>query len=455
MTITKTQEQWSARAPFLLATIGAAVGLGNIWRFPFIAGQNGGGAFVIIYLGFVFLIGIPIVMAEISIGRRGQLSTVSTMRKLAAEENKQPYWQLIGWLSILIPFLGLSYYSVVVGWSIEYIGKSALNSFQGFSREDSQASFQDMLDSPIRMLLTHTIFITIVVFVVGRGVRKGIESFSKFIMPLLFILLLGMVGNAIATADIKSGLQFLFTPDFSKITPAAIATALGQAFFSIAIGVGVLMTYGSYMPKNFSIPASAIIIVLADTLVAILAGIAIFPAVFQYGLDPAGGPSLIFVTLPITFGQMPGGHLFGLLFFIMLFFAAFTTAIGMLEPIVSWLNDSGLKRSIMAIWSGGAAWLVGILSILSFNVWKDFKPLSFVPMLKDKTIFDLLDFLLANFMLPLNGLLIALFAGWVMSPSSTFEELALQKRWMYDCWQFSIRYVAPVAICLIFITSLN
>lgn len=455
MATTGIQEQWSSRAPFLLATIGAAVGLGNLWRFPFIVGQGGGGAFVLVYLGFVLLIGIPVVMAELCIGRRGQSSPVSTMRKLAAEENRHPRWQLIGWLSIFIPLLGLSYYSVVVGWSIDYIGKAALNSFQGFSAEDSQASFQEMLDSPLRMLITHTLFIAAVVFVVSRGVRKGIEGFSKFMMPMLFLLLLIMVLNAIFNADIKSGLAFLFTPDFSKLTPAVVAMALGQVFFSIAVGVGVLMTYGSYIPKNFSLPLSATIIVFADTLIALLAGIAIFPVVFQYGLDPAGGPGLIFVTLPITFGQMPGGHLLGLLFFIMLFFAAFTTAIGMLEPIVAWFKDSGLKRSLMAIWSGGAAWFIGIFSILSFNVWKDFKPFSFVPLLQDKAIFDLLDFLIANFMLPLNGLLIALFAGWMMLPSSTFEELALQRKWLYDCWQFSIRYVAPIAICLIFITSLN
>ena len=449
------KEQWSSHGLFLLATIGAAVGLGNLWRFPFIAGQSGGGAFVIVYLAFVLLIGIPIVMAELSIGRRGQLSPISTMRKLAAEEGRSPHWQLVGWLSIFIPLLGLSYYSVVVGWSIDYIGKAALNSFQGFSGEDSQASFQSLLDSPLRMLIMHTLFIAAVVLVVGRGIQKGIEQLSKFMMPMLFLLLLLMVVNAIFNGDIKSGLHFLFTPDFSKLTPAAIAMALGQAFFSIAVGVGVLMTYGSYMPKNFSVPVSATIIVLADTLVALLAGIAIFPMVFQYGLNPAGGPGLIFVTLPIAFGQMPGGHLIGLLFFIMLFFAAFTTAIGMLEPIVSWFNDSGLKRSIMAIWSGGAAWFIGIFSALSFNVWKDVKLFSFVPLLQDKTIFDLLDFLIANFMLPLNGLLIALFAGWAMLPSSTAEELALQRKWLYRYWQFSIRYVAPVAICLIFITSLS
>ena len=240
---------------------------------------------------------------------------------------------------------------MVVGWSIDYIGKAALNSFQGFSGEDSQASFQSLLDSPLRILIMHTLFIVAVVLVVGRGVQKGIEKLSKFMMPMLFLLLLLMVVNAIFNGDIKSGLHFLFTPDFSKLTPAVIAMALGQAFFSIAVGVGVLMTYGSYMPKNFSVPVSATIIVLSDTLVALLAGIAIFPMVFQYGLNLAGGPGLIFVTLPIA--------------------------------------------------------------------------------------------------------LIALFAGWAMLPSSTAEELALQRKWLYRYWQFSIRYVAPVAICLIFITSLS
>lgn len=455
MTKARVQEQWSSRPAFLLATIGAAVGLGNLWRFPFIAGQSGGGAFVAVYLGFVLLIAIPIIIAELSIGRRGQLSPVSTMRKLAAAENRSPHWQLVGWLSILIPLLGLSYYSVVAGWSMSYIVKAALNGFHGFSSDDSQAAFNGLLASPVQLLIVHTGFIAAVVFVVRLGVRGGIEKLAKFMMPALFLLLLIMAANAILYADIESGLRFLFVPDFSKLTPEIIAMALGQAFFSVAIGVGVLMTYGSYMPKGFSLATSAATIAIADTLVAIIAGIAIFPVVFQYGLDPAGGPGLIFVTLPIAFGQMPGGHLLGLLFFILLFFAAFTTAIGMLEPIVAWFNDSGLKRSIMAFWSGAAAWFVGIFAALSFNLWQDYKPLAFIPLFQDKTIFDLMDFLIANLLLPINGLLIAVFAGWMMAKNSTYEELKLRAQWMYSYWRFAVRYIAPLAICLIFATSLN
>lgn len=449
------QEQWSSPWGFSLAAIGAAVGLGNLWRFPFIAGENGGGAFVIVYVGFVLLIAIPIMIAELGIGRRGQLSPISTMRQLAGAENRSRHWQLIGWLSIFIPLLGLSYYSVVAGWSIDYIGKAAMDSFRGFSVEESKLALDQLQASPVQILIMHTLFIAAVVLVVSRGVRGGIEKLAKFMMPMLFLLLLIMVTNSIFNADIESGLRFLFTPDFSKLTPTAIAMALGQAFFSVAIGVGVLMTYGSYMPKNFSLATSAATIAVVDTLVALLAGIAIFPLVFQYGLDPAGGPGLIFVTLPIAFGQMPGGYLLGLLFFVLLFFAAFTTAVGMLEPIVSWFNDSGLKRSIMAFWSGAAAWLVGICAALSFNLWADYKPLSFIAFFQDKTIFDLMDFLITNLMLPLNGLLIAFFAGWMMSRESTYDELKLQQTWIYNYWRFSIRYVAPLAICLIFITSLN
>lgn len=448
-------EQWSSHSAFLLATIGAAVGLGNLWRFPFIAGQSGGGAFVLVYVGFVFLIGVPIMMAELSIGRRGQRSPILAMRKLAVDENRSPRWQLIGWASIFIPLLGLSYYSVVAGWSIDYIGKAIVNSFNGVTADDSQAAFDQLLGSPIRILIMHTLFVGAVIFIVGRGVRGGIEKLAKFMMPVLFLLLLIMVINSIFNADIKSGLSFLFSPDFSKLTPAVIAMALGQAFFSVAIGVGVMMTYGSYMPKKFSLATSALTIAIADTLVALIAGIATFSVVFQYGMDPAGGPGLIFVTLPVAFGQMPGGHLLGLLFFVLLFFAAFTTAIGMLEPIVSWFNDLGLKRSVMAFWSGAAAWFVGIFAAFSFNLWQDFKPFFFVDLLKDKTIFDLIDFLLSNLMLPLNGLLIALFAGWMMTADSTRRELALQQDWLYNCWRFIVRYIAPLAICLIFVTSVN
>lgn len=455
MAVAKTQETWSSRPAFLLATVGAAVGLGNLWRFPFVAGENGGGAFVLVYLACVILLGIPIMMAELSIGRRGGQSPVSTVRKLSADEGANSKWQIVGWLSIGIPLIGLSYYSVVAGWAIDYVAKGALNSFQGFDGGQSEQTFNSLLASPLHLVMLHTLFIGGAVFVVSRGVHGGIERISKFMMPSLFLLLIIMVINSIVAADIEAGLKFLFSPDFSKLTPATLVIALGQAFFSVAIGVGVLMTYGSYMPRKFSLTTSAATIALADTCVAILAGLAIFPVVFQYGLNPGGGPGLIFVTLPVAFGQMPGGHILGLLFFLLLFFAAFSTAIGMLEPIVSWFSDRGLSRPKMAMVSGGAAWFMGLAAVLSFNLWSGVRLLPGIPLVSEKDIFELLDFIISNLMLPLNALLIAVFAGWVMSRQSTLDELQVTDNWAYKYWRFSIRYIAPVAIAIICYSSMS
>ncbi len=450
----KSSVTWSSKPAFLLATVGAAVGLGNLWRFPFVAGENGGGAFVLVYLGCVLMLGVPIMMAELSIGRRGGGSPLSTMRKLSREEGVSPKWQIVGWLSVVIPLIGLSYYSVVAGWAIDYVAKAAMNSFQGFDGSQSEQTFNRLLASPLNLILLHTLFISGAVFVVSRGIHGGIERISKIMMPTLFLLLIIMVINSAVAADMEAGLKFLFSPDFSKLTPATFVLALGQAFFSVAIGVGVLMTYGSYMPKSFSLTTSAATIALADTAVAILAGLAIFPVVFQYGLNPGGGPGLIFVTLPVAFGQMPGGHILGLLFFVLLFFAAFSTAIGMLEPIVSWFSDRGMNRPIMAIVSGATAWFMGLAAVLSFNLWSDVRLLSIFPLLAEKDIFELIDFLISNLMLPLNALLIAVFSGWIMSRSSTLNELQLTDNWGYKFWRFSIRYIAPIAIGVICYTSI-
>ncbi len=450
----KSHDTWSSKPAFLLATVGAAVGLGNLWRFPFVAGENGGGAFVLVYLACVLLLGIPIMMAELAIGRRGGRSPLSTMRKLSTDEGASRRWQVIGWLSIGIPLIGLSYYSVVAGWAIDYVAKAAMNSFHGFDGNQSEQTFNRLLASPINLVLLHTLFIGGAVFVVSRGIHGGIERISKIMMPTLFLLLIIMVINSVVAADIEAGLKFLFAPDFSKLTPATLVIALGQAFFSVAIGVGVLMTYGSYMPKNYSLSTSAATIALADTCVAMLAGLAIFPVVFQYGLNPGGGPGLIFVTLPVAFGQMPGGHILGFLFFVLLFFAAFSTAIGMLEPIVSWFSDRGMSRPKMAVVSGATAWFMGLAAVLSFNIWSEVRLLSVIPLLAEKDIFELIDFIISNLMLPLNALLIALFAGWVLSKSSTLEELQLPDNWSYRYWRFSIRYIAPVAIGIICYSSI-
>ena len=456
MTQASVHEHWSSRSAFVLAAVGAAVGLGNIWRFPFIAGQNGGGAFVLLYIGFVLLLGIPIIMGELAMGRRGQLSAVATMSKLAREDNRSQGWQVIGWLSILIPLVGLTYYSVVAGWAIDYVFEAASGSFKGFDGEGSSSFFGELLASPTRMLFWHTMYIGITVFVVARGVRRGLERSVKVMMPALFVILFGMVVYAAFSADFIGGLKFLFSPDFSKITLPVVLMALGQALFSLAVGVGAMITYGAYLPKNISLPWAGVVIGLADTLVAILAGLAIFPLVLQYGLDPGEGPGLIFVTLPVAFGQMPGGTIVGSMFFVLLTFAALTSSIGMLEPVVSWLEEHrGFKRPVMAGLAGLAAWVVGIVIVLSFNLWGDIRPLGMFEFFAEKSIFDVVDFFVANVALPLNAFLIAVFAGWMMSKSSTLQELGLPDGIRYAYWRFILRYVAPVAFGAIFYTSLN
>ena len=440
----------------MLATIGAAVGLGNLWRFPYIVGQNGGAAFVLIYVGFVLLLGLPVMMAELAMGRRGGGSPVASLRKLVAEAGAPKPWMAIGWISILIPIIGMSYYSVVAGWSMDYVFRAAVNAFDGFSGQDSKDTFNLLLASPARLLFFHGLFIATAVFVVARGVGKGIEAVSKYMMPALFAILVILVINSIVNADIERGIDFLFNPQFDKINRDVVLMAMGQAFFSLAIGVGVMLTYGAYVPANVSLPKAAFIIALADTAVAILAGIAIFPIVFSHGLNPEEGAGLMFVTLPVAFGNMQAGYIIGLLFFILLFFAAYSSVLGMLEPIVSFLEEHrGFSRPKMAILTGILSWAIGISAALSFNVWADVRPMAFLPYFADKSIFDLLDFSIANLLLPLNAMLIAIFAGWMMTRKSLLDELGVQSVALSLFLHIVLRYVAPILIGAIFYTSLS
>jgi len=448
-------EKWSSEAVFLLAAIGGAVGLGNLWRFPFLAGQNGGGAFVLIYVGFVVLLCLPLVVAELAMGRRGRGSAISTMKKLTADANASPFWHTIGWVSIIIPLLALSYYAVIAGWSIDYIGKALFNSFENMGGEESNAAFEALTGSPIRVLVLHALFIAGAVFIVARGLGNGIEVLMKIMMPGLFLLLIVLALNSIFRLDIEAGLKFLFYPDFSKVTTEVVLMALGQAFFSIAVGVGMLLTYGAYLPKEVPLVRAAIWIISADTLVALLAGIVIFPIVFSNGLDPAAGPRLIFVTLPVAFGNMPGGYLIGLLFFIMLFFAAFSTVIAMLEPAVSWLEEhKGMSRVKVTFASGTVAWLVGIAAALSFNVLSDVRLFPSVELLADKSIFDIIDFFVATLGIPFNAALLSLFAGWKMSRSVLMDEMQLRNPLVISYMRFTLRFVAPIVIGAIFVESL-
>jgi len=441
--------QWSSRWAFILAATGSAVGLGNIWRFPYVTGENGGGAFVLTYLLCVFCVGIPIMIAEIMIGRRGRQSPINTMRTLAEEEGHHRAWSLLGWMGVVAGFLILSFYSVVAGWTLFYIAKSGFSGFERMTDEEIGILFEGLLADPALLMLLHTLFMAITTLVVSLGVRSGLERAVKYLMPSLFILLLIMVGYAMSTPGFIEGFNYLLRPDFSKLSAGSVLAAMGQAFFSLSLGMGAIMVYGSYLSRTTSIARTSVSIALADTLVAMLAGLAIFPLVFSSGLGPGAGPGLIFVSLPIAFGQMPFGHLIGTVFFILLLFAAWTSSISLLEPAVAWLVENrNMRRNRAAILAGVIAWLLGIGSALSFNLWSDYK-------LFGLTYFDVMDKLTSNILLPLGGLFVAIFAAWIMRRESSREELALKSMRSYQVWLVLVRYIAPVGVILIFLQAIG
>ena len=448
--------QWSSRLAFILAATGSAVGLGNIWKFPYIAGENGGGAFVLVYLVCIAVIGIPIMMAEVMIGRRGRQSPINTMRALAADEKAGRAWVLLGWAGVLAGFLILSYYSVIAGWALAYVFRTGSGLFTGLTADGVQSIFTAMVSDPERLLAWHTIFIVMTMVVVAGGVRGGIEKAVKFLMPALFVLLLVLVGFAWNSGSFQEGIDFLFEPDFSKLTANGVLIAMGHAFFTLSLGMGAIMVYGSYLPAGVSIAKVSIAVSLMDTLVAILAGMAIFPIVFANGLEPAAGPGLIFQTLPIAFGHMDYGAFFGMLFFVLLVFAAWSSAISLIEPAVAWLVENrGVSRIMASVIAGLATWSFGLLTVFSFNIWSEVKLLSHFEVFRDSTVFDLLDYLTANIMLPLGGLLIAIFAAWKMSRASTVDELAMGDRFFYPLWRFLVRYITPVAVIIVFLNAIG
>jgi NSS family neurotransmitter:Na+ symporter len=440
---------WSNRWIFILAATGSAVGLGNIWKFPYITGENGGGAFVLIYLLCIAAIGIPIMMAEVLVGRRGKQSPINTMRTLAVEEGRSKSWALLGWSGVAAGFLILSYYSVIAGWALAYVLNAGSGALSGQTAEGIEQLFTGLISNPGELIFWHTLFMLMTMVVVARGVKKGLEAAVRFLMPALFVLLLIMVGYAINSGEFAEGLEFLFTPDFSKISAEGILIAMGHAFFTLSLGMGAIMIYGSYMPKDASIAMTSFAVAIADTLVALLAGIAIFPIVFANNLEPSAGPGLIFQTLPIAFGQMPGGTFFGTVFFILLVFAAWSSAISLIEPAVAWLVENrGWDRIKASVICGIATWLVGLGTVFSFNIWSEVKVFN-------KTFFDLLDFLTANIMLPLGGLFIAVFAAWIMKRSSTVQELAMGEGISYGLWRFLVRFVTPVAVIIVFLKAIG
>ena len=449
------KNQWSSRWGFILATVGFAVGMGNIWRFPFVTGQNGGSAFLFIYLIAAVAIGLPLLIAELSIGRRGRSSAPESISRVAVECEASSSWGLVGSLGVFCAFIILSYYSVISGWTLEYFLRAASGSLENIGPITSKEMFASLNDDPLRLCFWNTMIYSLIIFVVRQGVQDGIERSVKILMPALFITLIIMVFYSVLTGDIVAATKFLLEPDFSKVSFGTVMQAIGQAFFSIGIGWGTLIVFGSYLPKEYSIPQSASLLIFMDTFVALLAGFAIFPLVFKYGLEPSSGAGLAFETLPLAFGQMPGGRIFGSLFFILLITASLSSCIGIAESVVSWVSQQWNITRLKAVnYTSGMAWLLGFFTIMSLGNWSNYYPLDFIPLFAEKNIFDALDFLAANILLLVGSMMLSLFFGWFVSKKIKIFETDLSDGITFMILQFMIRFIIPPVLFIILVMAL-
>lgn len=429
--------QWTSRFAFLMAAIGSAVGLGNLWRFPFQTGQNGGAAFVVVYLVCVVFIAYPILMGELSVGRHKGLSAVGSTRQLALDSGRSRRWSIVGWVGVLAGFAILTTYSIAAGQVIAYSIMSFLGEFAGRTATDA-AQIAPLYAGAGHALLWHTLFMGATVWIVAAGLHGGIERVIIVLMPMFFAVLAGLCVYALATGAAGQALAYLFTPDFAAITPTVVLAALGQAFFSIGVGAAIMMTYGSFLSKDEHIGNSAAIIAGSDTLVAIVAGLMIFPIVFAHGLDPAAGSQLIFGALPAVFAGMPGGAIIGGLFFFLAFIAALTSSISLLIAVSAVGEEQfGLGRRLSAFVFGALAWIVGGATVVISGLG------------------DWVNFVGGSIFLPLGGLLVAVFAGWVAPRSTMREELHNTRDGLFAFWRLFIRYLAPIAVALILLLGID
>lgn len=436
---------WKNRWTFMLATAGSAIGLGNIWKLPYMIGVNGGSAFVLVFIACIFFVGIPLMMTEIMLGRRGQQNPLSTIEQLAIEANTSKHWRWLGGMGMLAGILILSFYSVIGGWVLTYITQAAQSGFYQISAEQSQNNFNAMLANPGQLIFWHSIFMVLVMGVVAKGVNAGLERANNILIPALFVILLVLLGYSMSVGDMQTAIHFMFALDFSKITPVAVLSALGHAFFSLSLGMGSVMVYGSYLKRDISIAKTTIMIALLDTLLGLLVGLAIYSLVFANHLEPNAGPGLIFQTLPIAFGAMPAGSLIATLFFMLVGFAAWTSAISLVEPTIAWVvENTKVSRKKTSVLLGLLIWLIGISVSLSFNVWSDVK------LVFGFGVFDTLDKLTSTFMLPLGGLLMAVFAGYLMKKGHVQEELDLNGL-AFKAWKLTNNIIAPLAIFAVFL----
>ena len=440
---------WASRWTFIMAATGSAVGLGNMWKFPYVAGSNGGGAFVLTYLICILLIGVPVMMAEVMIGRHGRKSPINSVRDAVQESGADSRWGYLGWLGVIAGLLILSFYAVIAGWALDYIFEVASGSLIGVNGASAGAVFDSLLADPSRLILWQTIFILLCVGVVIGGVKKGLGVAVEILMPLLFIMMLVLLGFSVLKGNFAAAWSFLFDFDIAALSWRGVLEAMGQAFFTLSIGMGAIMAYGAYMPQKANIGKTILVVAFFDSAVAIISGLIIFSFVFAtQGIEPSAGPGLMFISLPVAFGAMPGGVLIGSIFFVLVSIAAWSSAISLLEPCVAWLIEiKNLGRIRANLMLAGCAWLLGLGSVFSFNIWSEYRLAGF-------TFFDFLDFLTANIMLPISGLMIALFVGYVMNKQMVEAQLDGTSSTVSTLWFFTVRYIAPVAIAAVFVMGI-
>lgn len=437
----KSRSRWGSRLAFILATSGSAIGLGNIWKFPYVAGVNGGGSFVLLYLACIFLIGVPIFIAELYIGQQSQKNAVEAFAVL---HKPKTFWSLPGWLGVISAFLILSFYSVVGGWILDFELRSLLNEFgPQASQEQIKGSLSQLFANPVRQIIAHIIFMSLTVGIVLKGVREGLERWTKILMPTLMVLLVALLIYSFTLSGFQQALSFLFQPDFSKLTAAGALEAVGHSFFTLSLGMGVIITYGSYLSKDENLAKVAFTIAFLDTFIALVAGLVIFSIVFSFNLDPSGGPGLIFSTLPSLFAQLPGGSIVSSTFFLLVSFAALTSSVSILEVVVAYIHEKyNYSRAKVTICTGLITAVTGVLCLFSFNVLKDFKILGL-------NIFDLFDTTTSSYLLPIGGLLMSLFFGWVLGEKAAAKAIKSENKVLTLGLVWTARIVAPLAILVI------
>ena len=444
---------WTSRLGFILACVGAAVGLGNIWKFPYMAGTQGGGAFVLVYLVSIFAIATPIAAAELLIGRKGQSDAAGSLANVAKHAGLRSSFAWIGNLGVFGAFTLLTFYAVIAGWVSAYVVSALFGELSGLDKQSSGSLFDGLLANPEKMIIHQIIFLALLGVILVRNLAKGLERANIILMPALVIMLIAIAIYGAIYGDLSAALAFLFTPDFSKITPEAVQSAIGHGFFSVGVGAAMLITYGAYVDEKIDLGKTAILIAIADTIIALLAGVGIFSIVFGQSLDAAAGPGLMFTTLPLAFSQIPAGGVIALVFFVLAYFAALTSGLSLAEAIIHWGEKRfSISRPQSAVLMLSTTFIVGLATVFSFNIWQDVR-LQETGLLADKTLFDLKDYLVTAYVMPISGLTVVMFASWLLPQELARTALGTQGG-LFTVWLWSARLLAPLGIVWIIIANL-